>query len=107
MDPVSLLSPLFSRPRLGRPVQDRRRKPHGEASGEGERGREAAGEVCGGVEEEGGGIRFAEGGGRAPAGEELAGGGEGGAEMVGEGFRDLVLLHCFLPGSGSRKSNFM
>ena len=43
----------------------------------GRRGREATREVCGQVEEEGGGIRFVEGGGRAITGEELAGGGEG------------------------------
>ena len=44
----------------------------------GRRGREATREVCGQVEEEGGGIRCVEGGGRALTGEEeLAGGGEG------------------------------
>lgn len=63
--------------------------------------------MCGGVEEERGGIRFVEGGGRAPTCEELASGGEGRAEMVGQGFCDLVLLHCVLPGSGSRKGDFM
>ena len=60
---------MFSQPHLGHPIRYKT-KPHGE----GERGREAAGEVCGRVAEEGGGIRFVEEGGRAPADGELVGG---------------------------------
>lgn len=45
VDPITLLHSVFPRNHLGRAVQDRRGGPPGEATGEGERGREALGQV--------------------------------------------------------------
>ncbi|KAL6965703.1 hypothetical protein U1Q18_036759 [Sarracenia purpurea var. burkii] len=60
LDTVPWFPPLLSWDNLGLPIQDQRREPSGE-TGEGERGWEALGKMCRGIEEKGGGIRFAKG----------------------------------------------
>ncbi|KAF5477363.1 hypothetical protein F2P56_004012 [Juglans regia] len=107
MDPFTLFYSVFARNHLGREVQDRRRGPPGEATGEGEGRWEAIGKVCGRTEEEGGRIRLAERGGRPPEGQKSARRDQGGQEVVGEGLCHPVLLRHVLPCSCNHKGYFV